>query len=58
MINYRCLYIHRLSYGEWVLEGLIEKNAIKNIYVMYDIACMLHKHLEVCVIVRFLQLKS
>ena len=51
--------MHRLSYGEWVLERLIEKNAVKNdIYVMYDIACMLHKHLEVCVIVRFLQLES
>lgn len=39
----------RLSYGEWMLEQLIEKSSNGcDIYVMYDIACSLHKHLKVC----------
>lgn len=43
-------FFYRLCYGEWVLEQLNLKNSDGcDVYVMYDIACTLHKHLKVSV---------
>ncbi len=37
-----------LAYGEFILDSLIERTADNvEIYVMYDIACTLYKHLKV-----------
>lgn len=40
----------RLAYGVWILQRIIEKTQSKNnlhVFVMYDIACMLSRHLQV-----------
>ena len=40
----------RLAYAVWMINSLIERHSHSDatvIYAMYDIACMLHKHLEV-----------
>ena len=43
-------HFYRLCYGEWVLEKFNLKNSEGcNVYLMYDIACTLHKHLKVSV---------
>ena len=37
-----------LAYGEFILDRLIERSTESvEIYVMYDIACTLYKHLKV-----------
>ena len=37
-----------LAYGEFILDRLIERSAdTVEMYVMYDIACTLYKHLKV-----------
>ena len=41
------LCISRLAYGEWLIQRLIEECGDVQIHVMYDIACMLKRHLEV-----------
>ena len=40
----------RLAYPEWLLQEVIHtyQDEVK-VYVMYDIACTLKKHLEVCI---------
>lgn len=43
------IYSCRLAYAEFLIKELIRRN-IKNdskLYIMYDIACMLKKHLQV-----------
>ena len=38
---------HSLAYGVKLLERIIEDNESNKIYVMYDIACTMQKHLQV-----------
>ena len=41
--------MYRLSYGEYLLNELVKRNSTGiKLYTMYDIACMLKKHLQVC----------
>ena len=41
---------YRLSYCVWMLQEMLEQTRGKSIdlYLMYDVACMLQKHLQVC----------
>ena len=45
----RCFFTNfSLAYGEFILDRLIERSTESvEIYVMYDIACTLYKHLKV-----------
>lgn len=39
---------YRLAYAVWLLQDIIEKYpSDKKLHIMYDIACVLTKHLEV-----------
>ena len=40
----------RLAYAVWMLQKLIEAHSTtgSDVYVMYDIACSLSRHLQVC----------
>ena len=41
--------MYKLSYGEYLLNELVKKNSTgTKLYIMYDIACMLKKHLQEC----------
>ena len=42
--------IFRLGYAVWILETIIWANQTggNELFVMYDIACSLHRHLNVC----------
>lgn len=42
-------YNFRLSYAVWLLKGLVEENKGNNVklLVLYDIGCLLKRHLEV-----------
>ena len=37
----------RLSYAVYLIEELVKQHDKADIYVMYDIACTLHRHLKV-----------
>lgn len=39
--------VYRLSYAVYMIEALLQRKNVDDIYIMYDIACTLHKHLEV-----------
>ena len=49
MILYMFLHDHRLAYAVWMLEKIIKANEStgNKLFVMYDIACSLHSHLNV-----------
>ena len=36
-----------LCYGVFVLEKILEQHPDNNVYIMYDIACTMKKHLKV-----------
>ncbi len=38
----------RLSYAVFMLDKVLEKFTSAKLYIMYDIACSLQRHLEVC----------
>ena len=46
------LYIvaERLSYSVWMLQEILAETRGKDIdlYIMYDVACILQSHLKVC----------
>ena len=45
-----CIIIHnRLAYAVYLIEQLVKQHQSAEMYITYDIACMLHKHLKVCV---------
>ena len=46
----------RLGYGVWLLTEIVEQQpkSVK-IYLMYDIACTLVRHLKVCIIMSHLR---
>ena len=42
-----CICSCRLSYAVYMIEALLKRQDSVDMYIMYDIACMFHKHLEV-----------
>ena len=45
-------YSYRLAYSVWMIDSLIDRHSLESgkhleIFVMYDIACILQKHLKV-----------
>jgi len=44
-----CLIIipHRLSYAVCLIDDLIKRHEHTEVYIMYDVACTLQKHLKV-----------
>ncbi len=46
-ITYQCMYLYRLSYAVYLIDALLEKHGTAEVYIMYDIACTLQKHLKV-----------
>ncbi len=48
---YVILLLFRLGYAVWMLDKILQANRTSNykIYVMYDIACSLYRHLNVSV---------
>ena len=50
LTNYFSYYVCSIAYAVWMLEYLLQKHSdddIVEVFVMYDIACMLQKHLQV-----------
>lgn len=41
----------RLGYAVFLIQLLLKENKNDKIHVSYDIACMLKRHIEVCVII-------
>ena len=37
----------RLAYADFLIERLLEKYGSHDVYIMYDIACTLERHLKV-----------
>lgn len=46
-INYSSVHVCSLGYAVWMLEKILEKYSGSEVFVMYDIACSLFKHLKV-----------
>ena len=45
---YKACIFYSLAYGEWMLERITDKCPdTVEVYVMYDIACTMYKHLKV-----------
>ena len=42
----------RLAYADFLIDSLLEKYSSQNVYIMYDVACTLQKHLKVCMLVK------
>ena len=46
-----CHHNYRLAYSVWLISQLLDRVAHADkpteVYIMYDIACSLHRHLEV-----------
>ena len=40
----------RLSYAVYLIDLILKKHSTSDIYIMYDIACTLQKHLKVSVV--------
>ena len=43
------MIFHRLAYSVHMIDLLLAQENSNEIYIMYDIACTLEKHLKVCV---------
>ncbi len=37
----------RLAYAVFLIDSILEKYVSQEVYVTYDVACTLHKHLKV-----------
>lgn len=58
IINIFCLKhcnLIRLSYSVWMLQEILMQTKEKSIdlFIMYDVACTLQKHLQVCCMLIF-----
>ena len=42
-----CYSYYRLAYGVFLIDSLLEKYVSQRAFIMYDVACTLHKHLKV-----------
>lgn len=47
ILYHKCVF--RLSYPVYILKCVLENRPNDHLVVMYDIACMLHKHLQVTI---------
>ena len=45
------ILFYSLAYGVKLMESIIDGHERSNIYVMYDIACTMDKHLQVIIVV-------